>query len=61
MPAQTQDALNWALMQTVEYFGEVISVTKDTPSELVDHVRQYFNTQGIQYGTFSYDDLVPYL
>lgn len=62
MPTQTQEAVNWALQQTVtNAWGFTIQVTKDTPSLLVDKVREYFNANGIEYDAFSYDDLKPYV
>lgn len=61
MPIETQDAVNWALGQVVVIDDIEVPVTKDTTHELVDKVREYFNTHGISYETFSYDDLVPYL
>ena len=62
MPIETKDAVNWALKQTYDDgFGNQVPVTKDTPQALVDHVRQYFNDNGIAYNTFNYDDLIPFL
>lgn len=61
MPNETQEAVNWALKQTVVTpIGEV-PVTKDERILLVDKVREYFNENNIEYETFSYDDLIPYL
>ena len=58
-----REAITWALQQTIENeaTGEQISITKDTHQELVDKVREYFNIHNIEYSTFSYDNLVPYL
>lgn len=61
MPNETINAVNWALQQNVEGPYGPYQVTVDTPSELVDKVREYFNTNNIQYSTFSYNDLKPYL
>lgn len=62
MPVETKQAVEWALSQTVVYSnGEEIEVTKHTKTELVDMVREYFNENNIEYTTFSYDDLIPYL
>jgi len=45
------DAIAWALQQ------------KENPTEhdLVDLVREYLNVNGVEYDTFSYEDLIPYL
>lgn len=62
MPEQTQEAVEWALTQKVtNHWGMVVQVTVDTRGLLVDKVREYFNSHGIQYETFSYNDLQPYL
>lgn len=62
MPVETKQAVEWALSQTVVYSnGEEIEVTKHTKTELVDMVREYFNNYNIEYSTFSYDDLIPYI
>lgn len=50
MPIETNDAITWALLQLPE-----------NEHELVDKVREYFNTNVVVYLTFSYNDLVPYL
>lgn len=55
MPKQTKDAIHWALEQK-DYFGNKISL-----NELVDYVRKYFNENGVEYKTFSFADLKPYL
>lgn len=57
MPNETSQAIDWALKQ--EYYNE--PVTKYNPPAIVDLVRQYFNDNNIQYITFSFDDLKPYL
>jgi len=49
MPVQTQEAVDWAIAQ-----GAV------DPHDIVDKVREYFNSNGVVYDTFSYDDLVPF-
>ena len=61
MPDETKQAIEWALTQTVVYDWDTVKVTKDTPSELVDKVREYFNEHNIEYDSFSYADLEPYL
>lgn len=59
------DAIRWALTQEATVQGDTgehtVPVTKDDAHLLVDKVREYFNIHSIEYGTFSYDDLVPYL
>jgi hypothetical protein len=59
MPNETQQAVDWALQQTVVYPWGEVDVTKDTASELVNKVREYFNENNIEYSTFSYLDLLP--
>lgn len=62
MPPETKQAIEWALNQTFDYGdGDIIQVSKETSHELVDKVREYFNDNNIDYGTFSYEDLKPYL
>lgn len=67
MPEETQDAVNWALKQKVEVFEGVWVYTKDPETGeiyspyLVDYTRQYFNEHDVDYSTFDYNDLVPYL
>jgi len=57
-----QSAVNWALQQQYEIEeGVFIPVSKDIPFTVVDKVREYFNTNNVEYDTFSYDDLIPYL
>lgn len=53
MPNETQQAVNWALSQD--------GVSVEEPWTVVDSVREFFNTHGISYSTFSFDDLVPFL
>ena len=60
MPTQTQDAVNWAVQQTVVIDGDVYAV-KDMPPYLVSKVCEYFDANGIEYTTFDYYDLEPYL
>ena len=60
MPKETREALRWALEQVVtDEFGNIYPVA--TPREIVDKVREYFNEHFIEYDTFSYDDLIPFL
>lgn len=62
MPSETQQAVDWALQQTyTDDLGFEYPITKDTPQELVDKVREYFNDHDIAYESFSYLDLLPYL
>lgn len=62
MPNETQQAIQWALQQAYDDgMGNKQLITKDTQQPLVDAVRQYFNQNNIQYSTFSYDDLLPFL
>lgn len=62
IPAEINQAIEWALQQTYDDgIGNQIAVTKENPQALVDHVRRYFNEHNIQYSTFSYDDLIPFL
>ena len=51
MPKETKQAVEWALEQLDTFDNH----------SLVDKVREYFNANGIVYGTFSYSDLTPYL
>ena len=62
MPEETSSAVDWALKQKAKHpiFGEY-RITKETSHELVDKVREYFNDNNIDYGTFSFEDLKPYL
>lgn len=61
MPDKTKDAIVWALKQTYIFDGDTQQVTSDNPIFLIDTVRLYFNTNNIEYTTFNYDDLIPYL
>lgn len=58
MPIETSEAVKWSLNQTDDK-GDLIK--KGNAHLLVDKVREYFNTNNIQYETFSYEDLKPYL
>jgi len=51
MPKETELAVNWAIEQLEEV----------NRHDLVDKVREYFNENKIEYGTFSFSDLKPYL
>ena len=51
-------AIQWALTQKDEMGNQITS--KDGQL-LVDKVREYFNNNDIEYDTFSYVDLIPYL
>lgn len=63
MPEETQQAVDWALKQTVVYerYNITVEVTPETHGALVQKVGEYFNDHNIDYGTFSYADLQPYL
>lgn len=52
MPEETQAAVDWAVSQLDEGYDH---------GDLVDKVREYFNENDIEYSTFSYADLAPYL
>ena len=58
MPNETKQAIEWALTQQTETGA---SITVELRHELVDMVREYFNVKNIEYNSFSYDDLIPYL
>lgn len=65
MPTETKQAVEWALQQSVE-IDMVTHYVKDEKGNidhhlLVDFVRQYFNDNNIEYSTFSFEDLKPYL
>jgi len=53
MPQETQAAVEWALQQE--------GVTLEHPHTLVDAVRRYFNEHNIEYQTFSFEDMLPFL
>ena len=63
--AETQQAVEWALQQyIVDEFGEKKYVQNEGKLDrhmLVDFVRQYFNDHNIEYSTFSFEDLKPFL
>ncbi|WNS74240.1 hypothetical protein RRV45_15120 [Bacillus sp. DTU_2020_1000418_1_SI_GHA_SEK_038] len=59
MPTQTQEAVSWALTQ--KNISDLGYEMEQTPSFIVEKVREYFNDHNIEYNTFSYDDLEPYL
>ncbi|MBW2672572.1 MAG: hypothetical protein JRD89_04035 [Deltaproteobacteria bacterium] len=62
MPVETKDAVKWALSQTyIDEFGRKMQITKQINQELVDKVREYFNENGVEYNSFSYKDLEPFL
>jgi len=65
MPVEVKQAVDWALEQTIESdFGEILYVNEDGKVDrhlLVDFVRGYFNENDVEYNTFSYGDLEPYL
>ena len=56
-------ALLWTFKQTyVSFIGEEIKLSKESPNQIiVDNVRKYFNDNDIEYSTFDYNDLKPYL
>lgn len=63
MPEETQNAVDWALQQKWEdYWGGTHEITKDSPHFVIaGKVREYFNEHDINYDTFSWDDLDPYV
>lgn len=63
MPEKTQQAVDWALQQTWVRAsdGKEIDVTKNEPIALTTKVREYFNENNIEYSTFSFSELIPYL
>jgi len=64
MPEETQQAIEWALQQEYEIESDLVKVSEVfeyMPFTVVDKVREYFNENNIEYSTFSYDDLIPYL
>lgn len=65
MPNETQEAVKWALEQCFTEEGHTFCVKGDNGEVnkhmLVDYVRKYFNDKEIDYSTFSYSDLKPYL
>ena len=64
MPKETIKAVDWALVQCLDDDGFVVCVNssgKINAHMLVDFVRKYFNENNIDYDTFSYSDLIPYL
>ena len=64
MPIDTKRAVEWALKQYEEVEGYKIHVVesgKVTHSLLVDFVSKYFNEHGIEYDTYSFPDLIPYI
>ena len=56
MPEQTQQAIEWALMQSIDG----VQVTINSQQNLTDKVREYFNANNISYMTFSYTDLIQF-
>jgi hypothetical protein len=58
-----KQALEWALKQTVVTSeGDHIPLNENrVPHFIVEKVREYFNQHNIEYNTFSYDDLAPFL
>lgn len=62
MPIETQAAVDWAFQQQYEIeTGIAAPVSVDMPFTVVDKVREYFNAHSIEYSSFSFDDLKPYL
>ncbi len=64
MPIETKDAVAWALKQYEEVEGYKAYVVVDGDINhhlLVDLVSKYFKNNNIKYGTFSFNDLKPYL
>lgn len=66
MPNETKQAVEWALKQEIVIEEGYAMKVKDDNGNiniqmLVDKVSEYFNSKNIEYGTFSFDDLKPYL
>jgi len=61
MQEKMQEAVDWALNQKYELDGELVIVSKETPHFLVEKVREYLNRHAIEYDSFCYEDLIPYL
>lgn len=55
------EAIQWAIGQTIVINDKELQIDENTPHLLVDKVREYLNNNDIEYETFSYDDLKPYL
>jgi hypothetical protein len=64
MPVETKQAIEWAITQTWTDFGgntHPITLEESDAQPLVDKVCEYFYNNGIEYGTFSYYDLQPFI
>jgi hypothetical protein len=62
MPVETQQAVDWALQQTyTDETGQEYPITANDIQRFMDKVREYFNTNSIEYTTFIYNDLEPFL
>ena len=62
MPKETQAAVSAALSQTyIDSWGSLCPISANTPQQLVDAVRSYFNANGVTYATFDFDSLKPFL
>lgn len=63
MPERTQEAVDWALQQRVvsEEYGVNFPVTKETEIWIVNYTREYFNENNIEYSTFDWYDVEPYV
>lgn len=65
MAKETQSAIDWALQQCIEGEGRIFCVQDKQGNVdhhlLVDFVRKYFNEHDVEYNTFSYADLEPFL
>ena len=58
----TDKAVQWAIEQEIEVApNEFVPVSSDPRTFLVDKVREYFNNNNVDYETFSYKDIEPYL
>ena len=53
-----KDAIGWSLAQKDE---EGNNITPEDGHLLVEKVREYLNENEIEYDTFSFEDLEPYL
>lgn len=56
MPTETKIAVNWAKQQK-----NVVAIKGIDKHSLVHYTRKYFNDNDIEYETFSFEDLRPFL
>lgn len=56
-----KQAVEWAVAQEYETEEGVFVPTISEPFMVVDKVREFLNENSIEYNSFSYDDIIPYL